>query len=110
MWVRHVILELAVTVVIALATIPDLAWARWLVIIYTILMLVLKATALVGRRTLISIRPTNPDVPGWFWHLNYAVNIGLLLADQWWLMATAWIVIWGLSIVFERYVNPTIRS
>lgn len=110
MWIKHVLLELGVTVLIALATIPDLTWARWIVIAYTGLMLLLKVVALLGGRTLKSFKPTSADVPAWFWHANYAVNIALLAADSWWIMVAAWALIWGLSIAFERRIGPSARA
>lgn len=110
MWVKYVLLELAVTLTIVLATIPNLTWARWIVIAYTALMVVLKVIALAGRRTLKSVKPSNPDVPDWFWHVNYAVNIFLLAADAWWLMVGAWVLIWVLSVAFERGMGPRAAS
>lgn len=109
MWLKHVLLELAVTLIIVVATIPELEWARWIVVAYTVLMLFLKVISVVGGNFLKSTRPTNPNVPAWFWHVNYAVNIALLASDRWWWMAASWILIWALSVIFERYVNPTIR-
>lgn len=106
MWIRHVLLELGITLIIVLATIADLTWARWIVIAYTGLMVLLKIVAVVGSRTLKSIQPTNRNVPTGFWHVNYAVNIFLLAADAWWLMVSAWALIWILSVVYDRQVGP----
>ena len=110
MWIRNVILELAVTLLIVVATIPEPAWARWIVMAYTILMLALKVIALLGRNVMKSVRPTNPDVPSWFWHVNYGVNVALLAVDAWWLVALGWFGIWILSFVFEQRMHPTPRS
>jgi hypothetical protein len=110
MWVKHVLLELGITLIIALATIPSFTWARWIVIAYTALMVLLKIVAVLGSRSLKSIQPSNPNVPPFFWHINYAVNIFLLAADAWWLMVSAWVLIWILSIVYDRRVGPPKRA
>ena len=110
MWIKHVILELAVTLMIALATIPDLVWARWIVIIYTGLMLVLKIVALIGGRLLQSIRQPSTDVPAWFWHANYAANVLLLALDEWWYMVGAWVAIWIVSVAYDQQVGMKTRS
>lgn len=110
MWIKHVILELAVTLMIALATIPDLVWARWIVMIYTGLMLVLKIVALIGGRLLQSVRQPGADVPEWFWHANYAANVLLLALDEWWWMVGAWVAIWIVSVAYDQRVGMKTRS
>ena len=35
MWIKNIVVELAITAVIALAAIGDIEWARWIVLIYT---------------------------------------------------------------------------
>ena len=97
MWIKGIILEVVVTLVILYAVLTDAAWARWFVLIYTPFMLLLKAIALAGPR-LIRTAGAAAEVPDWFWHLNYAVNVALLLAAAWWLPALGWALIWLLSI------------
>lgn len=102
MWLKHVVLELAVTAFIALATIPELEWARWLTLGYTVLLLAVKAVALIGRNVLKGVA-TNEKVPSWFWHANYAVNVALVAADGWWSMTVGWALIWLFSILYESW-------
>lgn len=99
MWIKHVLLEIAVTIVIALAAIGDLTWARWIVLIYTPFLLLMKVGVLFGSGFLRSLKGRNDPVPTWFWHTNYAVNVILFLAGQWWLLAAGWGMIWMLSAV-----------
>lgn len=101
MWLKHVLLELLVTLVILFAVVSDAAWARWIVLVYTPFMLLLKVIALAGPR-LIRTAGAATDVPDWFWHGNYAVNVALLLAAAWWLPALGWALIWLLSIAAAR--------
>lgn len=103
MWLKHVLLELAVTACIAVATIPELEWARWLTLGYTALLLVVKAVALIGRNVLKGVA-TNEKVPSWFWHVNYAANVALVAVDGWWSMAVGWALIWLFSVLYESWL------
>lgn len=101
MWIKDVILELAVTCVIALAAIGEMSWAVWVVIIYTPLLLLFKLIAVFAGGLLRSLKGGADAVPAWFWHANYAANVLLLLIGQLWLLAAGWALIWILSVVYD---------
>lgn len=109
-WIKHVVVDLLMVVVIALAALLDITAARWAVIIYTPLMLVLKVVALLGGGLLGQLRQTKEAPPGWFFHAVYAVSIVLLLLGSWWIMAGAWAVIWVLSVLAERRAEVSRRG
>lgn len=93
-WVRHVIIDIAVVVVIALATFGGQEWAKWIVWIYTPLMLLLKLAALSA-----DVAPKKGDVPDWFYHVTYAASVVILLYHAWYWETAGWIAIWLLSVV-----------
>lgn len=104
MWIKHVILDLLVTLLIVLATIPEVSWARWIVVGYTGVMIVLKIVALTGTRTIRSVGAATTNVPDWFWHAVYGLNVALLAVDRWWIPAAGWLLIWILSVAFQRRI------
>jgi hypothetical protein len=110
-WIKNVLLDLAVVAVIFAAVVLRLEWARWVVLIYTPFMILLK---LVGLRSIARIKmPTKKTVevaPAGFYHALYGVNVALLLYGQWWIVAAGWIVIWVLSYLHQRRESTSSAS
>ncbi|MFW5972773.1 MAG: hypothetical protein ACOCTG_02180 [Bacteroidota bacterium] len=104
-WLKNVIVDLLVVIAIIGAVFFDFPAARWVVIVYTPLMLVLKAVAYFGGSLLGQFRQTGNAPPGWFFHTVYGLSVALLLVGQWWIMAAAWAAIWGLSVLTERRLS-----
>ena len=96
-WLKDVVIDLIVTVLIAVAVFGGFAWALWVVWIYTPLMLVLKALAFfsVSLQTLTRKKSVAPPV--WFFHLLYGTNVALLAYGRLWVLAGLWIAIWVFS-------------
>ena len=101
-WLKNVLIDLAVTLLVLVAVVTGAAWAKWIVVIYTPLMLIMKVVALVGGSFLSKLQTTPDEVPRWFYHLLYGVNTGLLLGYGWWWVGGQWGVIWFLSIAIDR--------
>lgn len=101
-WLKSIILDLIVTALLITAVTTDLSWARWVVIIYTPFMLLLKVLALVGQSLIEQFKPRSPEAPAWAFHLLYAVNVAALACAQWWITAAEWAVIWLLSYIEHR--------
>lgn len=99
-WLRNVVVDLATTVVILLWVVQGWPWAGWVVWIYTPLMLALKIAALWAGRLLG--QSARGDVPAWFYHFIYAVNVAALLWGRAWILAAMWAAIWALSVLAER--------
>ena len=95
-WLKNVILDLAVTAVIAVWLITSAQWAYWVVLIYTPLLVLLKVIGLSGGVAQAAAQRKD-ETPVWFYHLIYAANLMLLLTGRWWIMAAAWAAIWVLS-------------
>ena len=100
-WLKQVILDLVITVLILVATILNPVWAMWIVVVYTPIMLLMKVFSVFGTGITAKIKQTDAAVPTWFWHSLYAVNTVALLFAGWWITGTQWALIWILSIVAE---------
>lgn len=109
-WLRNVVVDFAATLVILAWVAQGWAWAGWAVWIHTPLMLVLKGTAL--RLGSLLGRASRGDVPAWFYHFSYAVNVALLVygaqtarapsGGSGWTLAAMWAAIWALSVWAAR--------
>lgn len=99
--IKHAVVDILVTVLIVAAVTMNLEWARWIILIYTPVILVLKLIALAspGIRTL-KVSPKEP--PKLLLHLLYGVNVVVLGIAAWWYLFAGWIAIWILSIVQDR--------
>ena len=88
-WLRHVIVDLLVTACIVAATVFDQAWAAWVVVVYTPLMLLLMAFAFFAPG-LAGALGTDKEVPPIFYHVLYGINVVALALDAQWLVAAGW--------------------
>jgi len=91
-WLKHVLIDLLITLCVVLATFFGMQWAAWVVWIYTPAMVLLKVGALGAKLPKVKEGP-----PDWFFHVLYAANVVILLYHRWWWVAAGWIVIWFLS-------------
>ena len=86
-------LDIAVTVLIVAAVIFGGEVARWGVVVYTPIMLLLKIAAFKGRHSPARLRPQDAGVPVVVYHFIYAANVGLLVygalfvSTGWWWVA-----------------------
>lgn len=100
---RGASVDIIVTIFIIVATSLDLIWGRWVLIVYTALMLLLKIAALSsgGLRKLTTQKKRSVP-PIWIFHLLYAINVIALGIAGWWYLFAGWGAIWILSILIER--------
>ena len=99
--IKHAIIDILVTLLIVAAVALDLSWARWIVIIYTPLMIVLKLLAVMGPG-INMLKGSRQEPPPWLLHVLYATNVVVLAAGALWYLAAGWLVIWILSIIQDR--------
>jgi hypothetical protein len=96
-------LDIAVTVAIAVAVFSGNEVLRWVVLIYTPLMLLLKIVAFSNRHSTSRIKPKDSGTPPLFYHILYGVNVAILLygslvvSRSWWWVTACWALIWILS-------------
>ena len=115
-WIKNVLVDLAITVLIVLAAVMDLMWARWIELIYTPFMFIMKIFVFLGSQSLSQLKQKGDGVPVWFYHALYAVNVAVtagaaLVAAgpdmrHWWMIAGGWALIWILSIAAEARMRP----
>lgn len=115
-WIKNALIDIAVTVLIVLTAVLDLTWARWIVLIYTPFMLIMKAVAFLGSQSIGQLQRKGDSVPTWFYHALYATNIVVMagyafvsagpVARHGWMLAVGWAAIWILSIAAEVRMRP----
>jgi hypothetical protein len=98
-WIKDVILDLIVTIAIIIAVSLKLQWLFYLIIAYTVLMLLAKAMVLLGDSFLQLMKKTSTDAPIWFSNLLYAINVITLIIGEFYYTAAAWLIIWILSFI-----------
>jgi hypothetical protein len=103
--IRGAAIDILVTIFIVIATVLELAWGRWALLVYTALMLLLKIAAVwSGGLRQMTTQQKRAAPPLWVYHLLYAINVIALGLAGWWLLFVGWGAIWILSIVIERRV------
>lgn len=106
--IKNAWLDIAVTVLIAVAVLTGNEITRWAVMVYTPFMVLLKLAALRGSYTPSKIRPKETGVPEMVYHVLYALNVALLVfgglrvSGTWWWVAACWILIWLLSAAASK--------
>ena len=109
-WLKNVVIDLLVTIVIAVYVFTVADWGYWIIIIYTPLMLLLKIVAVssgIGSAVKRGAKKSSDDVPVWFYHVLYGANLIMLLYANWWVVAVGWAAIWILSAVQEARSSKT---
>ena len=102
-WIKEVVLDIAITILIILAVTTEMPWLRMFIIAYTVIMVVLKIIAFSSSSFSPILRGRQrPTAPVWFIHLLYAVNVAFLLVFKWWIVAGLWVLIWIFSWLTER--------
>ncbi len=97
-WIKNVIVDIIVSIVIIIAVLTKVEWLKIVVIAYTILMLLLKIIAVISDQFIKSVKPVKSiQTPLWFTSLLYALNVFVLLGFAWYLTAVQWVFIWLFS-------------
>jgi hypothetical protein len=103
-WLKGVLVDICVTILIAVAYWLGDPWMWWVIAIYTGLLLIAKSMVLTGDGFLRRSQKSQ-KAPEWFLHLLYALNVVLLALAGWWYLMAAWVLIWLLSVLGLRKVN-----
>jgi len=104
-WLKDVLVDIAVTIFIIVAVLLSDQWMKWIIWIYTGIMLLTKSLVLTGDNLLMLVKKAKNDVPEWLPHLLYATNTIVLLYFTWWYAATGWALIWVFSIIAQRKID-----
>ncbi len=101
-WLKHVLLDLAVTIaIVAYAFGGQPRWLWWAIAVYSGLMLLLKVAAAASPAATGLSNKSTRAVPVWFFHAVYAVSVLALLYAREYALAGVWAVIWLLSFVAD---------
>ncbi len=99
-WIKNVVLDIAVTIVIAVWVFTRPEWAYWVIVIYTPLLLLLKLTTVSSGLSKVAAL-AGDTTPNWFYHVVYASNVILLFIGEWWIVGAGWAIIWLMSMIQE---------
>ncbi len=99
-WLKNVVVDIAVTVLVFVTALTSLEWTYWLLAVYTGFMLIIKIIGLIGPAVKSKATPDTP--PDWFYHFLYGVNVLVLAYCECWMLVAGWALIWVLSIVYKR--------
>lgn len=100
-WLNEVIVDIMVTLFIAASIWLGDIWMWWVIVVYTGLLLIAKGVVLTGDGFL-SRAQKSQQVPDWFLHVLYAINLVLLAYAAWWYLFAAWCLIWLFSYLGQR--------
>ena len=105
-WIKDSLVDIAVTIVMALAVFLDLEWARWAIMIYTPFMLAIRVYTYATRFSLTKVKATDVGVPPFVFHLLYGANVIISAFDfeRWWWITGSWVVIWILSALSLKHL------
>lgn len=109
-WLKDAWLDIAVTVVIILATFGEMEWARWIITVYTPLMLLLWLTAYMRRYSKSKIKAAKTSVPPAVHHFLYGANVLITAYDRWWWVAGCWALVWFLSASTSKASTPSAKA
>lgn len=100
-WIKEVIVDILVTIFVAVAFWLSDPWMWWVIIVYTGLLLIAKVFVL-GGDGFLSRSQKSQQAPECFLHILYAINVALLAAAGWWFLMAGWCLIWLLSYWGQR--------
>jgi len=99
------LVDIIVTLFIVAAVYFEVMWMEWIIVGYTVILLLAKVIVLAGDNALQLIRKTKTEAPEWFNHVLYGINTVILIYGQWWYVAGGWALIWLLSYLSQRKMN-----
>jgi len=101
-WITEILVDLTVTATIICAVLLGYTWLHYIVIGYTILLLLVKFMVVISSQFQAITKKGKSTVPYWVYHLLYALNTTSLLIFSWYVTAIGWLIIWGLSIYISK--------
>ena len=102
-WLKNVVVDIAVTIVIAIAVTSNERWVLMVAYGYSVLMLALKLIYFSGPAMQKKAKKQKDAAPAWFIYLLYAINAGLFGFYSHWIFAGIWIVIGVLSYMAQKH-------
>jgi hypothetical protein len=106
-WFKYVVWDVAVTLYILVSVLVKQNWMYLLLMIYTIVMLIARIAAMSGAKT-TKLKRTQRQVPEWFFHVLYAVNVTALIWGGRFVLAVLWAGIWGLAFYTQKKLSRSV--
>lgn len=103
-WLKHIVVDLITTIVIALVVFFDSSPAlEYVIYIYTGLMVLARVFTLFSQNFRAITKKQVSEVPVWIYHLLYFLNTLFLLLGTFYITASGWIFIWFVAAyVYKR--------
>lgn len=97
-WLKHIIVDLITTLVIALVVFFDSTPAlTYVVYIYTGLMVIARSLTLISGNFRAITKKQISEVPVWIYHFLYFLNSLFLVIGAFYITAAGWIYIWVIA-------------
>lgn len=104
-WIKEVIVDIAVTIFIIAAVMLSDPWMKYVIWVYTGIMLLTKTLVLTNDNFMQLVSKSKNNAPEWFAHLLYAINTIVLFYFGWWYAAAGWAAIWLFSFLSQRKIK-----
>lgn len=104
-WIKDILVDIAVTVFIVATVLLSDPWMKWVIWVYTGIMLLTKSIVVISDNFLMMVKKAKNEVPDWIPHLLYATNTALLFYYQWWYAAGGWALIWVFSYFADQKIK-----
>lgn len=101
-WLKHIVVDLLTTLVIALAVFYEDNTLTYIVYAYTILMCIARLASLISRNFQKITQRKVSEAPIWIYHILYFLNVVILVLGMWFITAAAWIFIWGVAAYVHK--------
>lgn len=102
-WLKHIIVDLITTLVIALVVFFESTPAlTYVVYIYTGLMIIARTFTLFSGNLRAITKKQVSDVPIWTYHLLYFLNVVFLGIGTYYLTGAGWVYIWGVAAYIHK--------
>lgn len=99
---KQIVVDLIVTILIIVAVVINNQWLTYIIIGYTVLMLVVKILVVFSDQLRAITKKNKSNIPDIFYHLLYGINVAALTVFAWYYTAAAWSIIWISSIYVSR--------
>lgn len=96
-WLKHIIVDLLTTIVIAIAVFYEDTTLTYIVYAYTVLMCIARLASLMSRNFQKITQRKVSEAPIWIYHLLYFLNVLILSLGMWFVTAAGWVFIWGVA-------------
>lgn len=97
-WLKHIAIDLLVTLVIAIVVFFDeTTLLKYVLYIYTGLMVIARLISLLNNDFRAITKRKVSEAPVWMYHFLYFLNVAFLIIGHFYITGTAWAFIWAVA-------------